>query len=496
MAPERNDLSDDRGNGGAKNNNGLGNGYDPSDPGSVAGDPNTDLAKGVDPSNSGPWSSRLRGKETGRADGKGGQVIADAPPHRGRGLVAPASLSMAGPECRRPVVIPPAYAVRALFNMVTAGTAQFNAFLSKCWNQYRGSGLKVYRANLTNKPKPTTKQEKTMAHRLYRRAAMTAVGLTTPCRLGRGRSSNQAASGLPLRTEPSRRGAFTLSITMAACGCAPGDADATGTVAQPFAGRIGNAPTAARGAAGAAAQGPAHQWPDCRYEPNFPMAAPYWIDHNGCLRMRRGNEDAFVTGSIGQVNANPPGRVGAGTGARPGIGPGPDRSGGTGTGTGPVANPPTGTLGGNPAVNTPVNTPVANIPNVDAPKAEGPKTEGPKSEGPKSEGPKSEGPKGDGPKGDGPKGDGPKGDGPKGEGPKGDGPKGGGKGHGSEKGKQRHWKRGRSGAARPRGARWGLQRPCRGSFENPGGQMPGSGNASARGGHGDGGGRGNSKSGK
>ena len=251
-----------------------------------------------------------------------------------------------------------------------------------------------------------------MAHRLYRRAAMTAVGLTTL--VVSGAAEAQTRQRQDCRYEPNLPVAAPYFVDHNGClWMRPGeDVGATGSV-QPFAGRVGNAPTVARGAV---AQVPAQQWPDCRYEPNFPMAAPYWIDHNGCLRMRRGNEDAFVTGSIGQVNANPPGRVGAGTGTRPGTGPGPARSGGTGTrGTGPVANPPTGTLGGTPAV----NTPVANTPSVDAPKAEGPKTEAPKSDGPKGGGPKGDGPKSDGPKGDGPKGDGPKGDGPKGDGPEG-----------------------------------------------------------------------------
>src|SRR5688572_22442072 len=162
-----------------------------------------------------------------------------------------------------------------------------------------------------------------MAHRLYRRAAMTAVGLTTL--VVSGAAEAQTRHRQDCRYEPNRPVAAPYFVDHNGClWMRPGgDAGVTGPVTQPVRGRVGNAPRAARGAAGAVAQGPAQQWPDCRYEPNFPMAAPYWIDHNGCLRMRSGNEDAFVTGSVGQLNTNPPGRVGAGMGPRPGNGPRP-----------------------------------------------------------------------------------------------------------------------------------------------------------------------------
>ena len=67
-APKVTDPTGHGGNVSAKNNNGLGNGYDPGDAGFVAGDPNTDLNKGVDPSNPGRGAGA-----PGRGGGKGGK---------------------------------------------------------------------------------------------------------------------------------------------------------------------------------------------------------------------------------------------------------------------------------------------------------------------------------------------------------------------------------------------------------------------------------------
>jgi hypothetical protein len=132
---------------------------------------------------------------------------------------------------------------------------------------------------------------------------------------------------------------------------------------------------------GAMAQAPGMRRPDCRYEPNFPVAAPYWVDQNGCLRMRRGNEDVLVTGT---VNRTPVGRVGNGPGNRPNGGVGQEPA----SGVSPVTDGPRG----------PVGT------------------------GPRGDAPKGNNPTGDAPKGDAPKGDIPKGDTPKGDTPKVDGP--------------------------------------------------------------------------
>jgi hypothetical protein len=331
-----------------------------------------------------------------------------------------------------------------------------------------------------------------MAHRPYGRAAMTAVGLATL--VASGAAHAQTRQRQDCRYEPNRRVAAPYFVDHKGClwTRAGSDADATGTVAEPFAARRANATAVAPRAGGAVAQVPAQRWPDCRYEPNFPIASPYWIDHNGCLRMRSGNEDAFVSGSIGPANGNPTGPVGADSGIRPSSGTVPTPQGGAGTGRGPVTSPPTGAVSGIPAATTPTgNSPIADSPNTQGPKTEGPKTEGPKSEGPKTEGPKSEGPKTEGPKSEGPKGDA-----PKGGGPKGGGPNGGGKGHGSEKGNN-----GIGNGPDPaphglagRGAEGGFNDGVGSPSANPGGQTPGSGNASAR--DGEGGGRGNSKGGK
>jgi hypothetical protein len=68
VAPKGTNPSDGSGNASTRNNNGLGNGYDPKDTGFVAGDPNTDLAKGVDPSNPGGGIGA-----GGKRGGKGGK---------------------------------------------------------------------------------------------------------------------------------------------------------------------------------------------------------------------------------------------------------------------------------------------------------------------------------------------------------------------------------------------------------------------------------------
>jgi hypothetical protein len=176
------------------------------------------------------------------------------------------------------------------------------------------------------------------------------------------------------------------------------DVGTTGSVAPIEVRRVGSgrmirsgtavpAPAAARSMArGAVAQAPAMQRPDCRYEPNFPIAAPYWVDQNGCLRMRRGNEDVFVTGTVDRApTGTPVGRVGAGTGNGPSGGMGQPPAGGVS----PVANAPRGSTG--------------NTPQGEAPKGNTPQGEAPKADTPKGDNPKGDNPKGDNPRvGDGP----------------------------------------------------------------------------------------------
>src|SRR5687767_7679619 len=91
-------------------------------------------------------------------------------------------------------------------------------------------------------------------------------------------------------------------------------------------------------AGGAEAQ--TRQSPDCRYEPNLAVAAPYWVDQNGCLRMRRGAGDVGVTGAIGRVDPVAP-RVPAGSGNRPGNSTGRNGAGGVS----PITDSPIGPVG-------------------------------------------------------------------------------------------------------------------------------------------------------
>jgi hypothetical protein len=130
------------------------------------------------------------------------------------------------------------------------------------------------------------------------------------------------------RWEPNRPLAQQRDLGSKDCMVMRRDADVstTATVTRADARRVRTAPAMRSGAVGQApagfvmgtpmvAQVPAIPQRDCRYDPRYPVAAPYWIDQNGCLRMHRGTDDVFVTGTInGPRTGAPLGRIGNGTG--------------------------------------------------------------------------------------------------------------------------------------------------------------------------------------
>jgi hypothetical protein len=193
-----------------------------------------------------------------------------------------------------------------------------------------------------------------MAHRLYRRAAMTAVSLTVLVMAGAAQA--QTVQSRDCRYEPNYPMAAPYWVDQNGCmRMRSGNRDVfvTGTVA-PQAGVAGRA-----AAPGTVSQARVGRIPDCRYDPNQRLAAPYWIDQNGCLRMRQGGEDAFVTGSVGLAPTGAPvGRVGNGIAQPPAGGVSPVVDGPRG---------PRGPAGANPpGVNPPAgNPPAGNLPVVD-----------------------------------------------------------------------------------------------------------------------------------
>jgi hypothetical protein len=234
-----------------------------------------------------------------------------------------------------------------------------------------------------------------MARRLYRSAAMTAVSFTVLIMAGAAQAQTKRYQDC--RWEPNRPLAQHRHMGQSDCMVMPGsEVRSTGAVAGIETRRAGTGRSVRSGTAAGRVSGPtmlaqvpAMQSRDCRYEPNLPMAAPYWVDQNGCLRMRRGNEDVFVTGAIDRAPpVSPVGRVGSGPGNPPGGGVGLPPAGGAS----PVTDIQLGPVSNNPRTDTPVTDgplgPVANNPRTDSP------TDTPKADGPKGGNPKGDTPRG------------------------------------------------------------------------------------------------------
>src|SRR5215217_5779968 len=148
-----------------------------------------------------------------------------------------------------------------------------------------------------------------MAHRLYRSAAMTAVSFTVLIMAGAAEAQTKRYQDC--RLEPNRPVVQQRHMANKECMVMrrDGDVRSTGALTRAEARRMGashttrssavaGGPVARSAASPLLAQMPAIQQRDCRYDPRYPIAAPYWIDQNGCLRMRSGDDDVFVTGAI------------------------------------------------------------------------------------------------------------------------------------------------------------------------------------------------------
>lgn len=202
-----------------------------------------------------------------------------------------------------------------------------------------------------------------MAHRLYRRAAMTAGSLTVLVMAGAAQA--QTIQSRDCRYEPNYPIAAPYWVDQNGCmRMRSGNQDlfVTGTVA-PREGASGPAAVP-----GTVSQAQVQRIPDCRYDPHRQMASPYWVDQNGCLRMRQGGQDVFVTGSVGGAPTGAP-RGGVGLPPAGGVSPVADGPRGPRGPRGPAGDNPPGInppAGNPPAGNPPAgNPPAGTTPVVD-----------------------------------------------------------------------------------------------------------------------------------